>query len=169
VIHTNLKEDEMQHRDAPSARGSLEGQKARPDLGRWVLSGVAVMLATNGFLGDWNRTHLFNRAWTPHAKFHDGLTMLLGAGLGAISLRALWREKPDPELAALLPALFWAAMGGSFAFPGAGSIAREFPDPNDRVGLSKVHEGVISAGMLALTAAGYALARRQAALDAAEA
>jgi hypothetical protein len=154
-----------------SAPDPRPGGSAREDAGRWVLSGVAVMVATNGFLGDWNRTHLFNPAWTPHAKFHDGLTMLLGAGLGAVSLRALWRARPDPELAAALSAIFWAALGGSFAFPGAASIASEFPDPADRVGLSKVHEGLISAGMLALTAAGYALSRRQAApaLDAAEA
>ncbi|HEY2295754.1 MAG TPA: hypothetical protein VGM86_34050 [Thermoanaerobaculia bacterium] len=46
-----------------------------------------------------------------------------------------------------------------FAFPGAGSIAQEFPDPQDRAGLAKIHEGVISAGMLALTALGYALSR----------
>jgi hypothetical protein len=117
------------------------------------------MLATNGFLGDWNRTHLFNPRWTPHSKYHDALTLLLGAGMGAMSLRALWRREPDPETAALLAAIFWAAMAGSFAFPGAGSIAREFPDPADRVGLSKIHEGVISAGMLVLTAAGYALSR----------
>ncbi|HEY3567892.1 MAG TPA: hypothetical protein VGP73_08155 [Thermoanaerobaculia bacterium] len=44
-----------------------------------------------------------------------------------------WKEKPGPR-------------GG--------------PDPKDRAGLAKIHEGVISAGMLALTALGYALSRR---------
>ncbi len=130
------------------------------DPGRWLLSGVAVMLATNGFLGDLNHTHLFNPRWTPHSKFHDALTMLVGAGMGAMSLRALWRREPDREGAALLPAIFFGAMALSFAFPGAGSIAEEFPDPKDRAGLAKIHEGAISAGMLALTALGYALSRR---------
>jgi len=127
--------------------------------GRWLLSGIAVMLATNGFLGDLNHTHLFNPRWTPHSKYHDALTMLLGAGMGAMSLRALWRKEPDLEGAALLPAIFFGSMALSFAFPGAGSIAQEFPDPKDRAGLAKIHEGVISAGMLALTALGYALSR----------
>jgi hypothetical protein len=158
--------------DPTQARGDVPapGESTQANPGRWILSGVAVMLATNGFLGDWNRTHLFNPRWTPHSKYHDALTLLLGAGLGGMSLRALWRKEPDLETAALLPAIFWASMAGSFAFPGAGSIAREFPDPADRVGLSKIHEGVISAGMLALTVAGYALSRRQAApkLDATE-
>lgn len=131
------------------------------DLGRWILSGVAVLTATGGFLADWNRTHLFNPEWTPHSKFHDAWTILLGVGLGAISLRALWSHEPDPELAALLPALFWATQAGSIAFPGAAGIASEFPEAADRVGLSKVPEGVASASMLALTLAGYALARHQ--------
>jgi hypothetical protein len=134
---------------------------AQTDLGRWILSGVAVTTATSGFLADWNRTHLFNPEWTPHSKFHDAWTVLLGAGLGAISLRALWSSEPDPELAALLPALFWATQAGSYAFPGATGIASEFPEAAARVGLSRFSEGVASASMLALTAAGYALTRRQ--------
>ena len=40
-------------------------------VGRWLLSGVAAFTAVGGFLADWNRTHLFNPRWTPHAKFHD--------------------------------------------------------------------------------------------------
>lgn len=131
-------------------------------LGRWILSGVAALTATGGFLADWNLTHLFNPRWTPHAKFHDAWTILLGAGLGLISLRALWKAEPDPELAALLSGLFWAAQGGSYAFPGTAGIAGELPETESRVLLSKLNEGVASAGMLALTAAGYALARREA-------
>ena len=112
-------------------------------------------------MADWNRTHSFNPEWTFHSKFHDAWTILLGVGLGTISLRALWSREPDPELGALLPALFWAAQAGSYAFPGAAGIASEFPEAAARVGLSKLPEGVASARMLALTAAGYALARQQ--------
>jgi hypothetical protein len=132
----------------------------RTDLGRWLLSGVAVMTVTGGFMADWNRTHLFNPEWTPHAKFHDAWTILLGLGLGGTSLRALWKEEPDADLAVLLPALFWAAQAGSYAFPGADGIASELPDAAARPGLSRVPEGAASAGMLAVLAVGYVLARK---------
>lgn len=130
----------------------------RAEAGRWLLSGAGAATITGGFLADWNHTHLFNPAWTPHARFHDAWTILPGAGLGAIALRALWRDGPDVELAALLTALFWATQAGSHAFPGAAGIASELPAAADRVGVTKVPEGVASAAMLALTAAGYALA-----------
>ncbi len=61
-------------------------------IGRAILSGAAVFTAVGGVLADWNRTHLFNPRWTPHAKFHDGWTILLGGGLGANSLYLLWKE-----------------------------------------------------------------------------
>ncbi|MGV9367501.1 DUF6640 family protein [Amycolatopsis sp. NPDC003731] len=35
---------------------------------------------------------MFNPAWPPHAKFHNGQTMSLGLTLGATSLWQLWRR-----------------------------------------------------------------------------
>lgn len=75
--------------------------------GRWLLGGLAVMTATNGYLIDWNRTHLFNPNWPPHAKFHDAWSILLGTALGASSLAYL--RKGDVDTVALLSALFWGA------------------------------------------------------------
>src|SRR5262245_4227608 len=54
----------------------------RRDRGRWLLSGIAGLTAVSGYLADWNRTHLFNPRWPPHAKFHDAWSILLGTGLG---------------------------------------------------------------------------------------
>ena len=133
--------------------------------GRGILSGVAALTALSGFLADWNRTHLFNPRWPPHAKFHDAWTILLGAELGATSLWLLWRRDPDVELAALLPALFAAAQAGSYALPGAAGIAREFPDPSVRPLAVRPPEWGVSAAALALTGLGYALARRHARPD----
>ena len=50
--------------------------------GRRILSSVAALTAAGGFLADWNRTHLFNPDWPPHARFHDAQTILLGSLLG---------------------------------------------------------------------------------------
>ncbi len=129
--------------------------------GRWVLGGVAVMTATNGYLADWNRTHLFNPAWPPHAKLHDAWTVLLGTALGTSSLYFL--RKGDTETAVLLPALFWATQAASFAFPNTGGLASEFADLVPKVCGVRLDEVTASAAMLALTATGYVLARRHAA------
>ena len=40
----------------------------RTGKGRLLLTSVAVLTAVGGFLADWNRTHLLNPNWTPHAK-----------------------------------------------------------------------------------------------------
>ncbi len=50
--------------------------------GRILLTSIAALTAVGGFLADWNKTHLFNKKWTPHAKFHDAMTILLGTTLG---------------------------------------------------------------------------------------
>ncbi len=125
------------------------------------------MTITNGYLADWNRTHLFNPAWPPHAKFHDAWTVLMGTALGASALNSL--RKGDTETAALLPALFWATQAGSFAFPNTGGLASEFPDQVPTVEGVRLDEAATSVTMLTLTAVGYGLARRGAPRSAASA
>ncbi|HKH49490.1 MAG TPA: DUF6640 family protein [Thermoanaerobaculia bacterium] len=134
----------------------------RRDRGRWLLSGVAVLTAAGGFLADWNRTHLFNPRWPPHAKFHDDWSILLGTGLGSVAAYLLWRRGADPELelalGAGLPALYWAGQAGSHFFPGAAGMESEFPDLVPCVAGIRLNEATGSALMLTLTATGFALA-----------
>jgi hypothetical protein len=134
--------------------------------GRRLLRGVAVATALGGFAADWNRTHLFNPAWPPHAKLHDAWTVVLGAALGGT---ALWLLRDgggrdvdgrDLALGALLPAMFWAGQGAAFAFPGTDGLAAEFPELVPRVGCVLLDERVASAVVLSQSAVGYALARR---------
>jgi hypothetical protein len=93
--------------------------------GRSVLRVAAALTAVGGFAADWNRTHLLNPAWPPHARFHDAQTISLGALLGSGGLFFL-RSDDDRDLAlgALLPALFWLSMGASFTFPGTADCRR---------------------------------------------
>ncbi|WP_368783640.1 DUF6640 family protein [Arthrobacter sp. B1805] len=42
---------------------------------RTVLRTIAVATAVGGFIADWNRTHLFNPQWPPHARFHDAMSI----------------------------------------------------------------------------------------------
>jgi hypothetical protein len=55
-------------------------------------------------------------------------------------------------LAALLPALFWAAQGAAFVFPGAGGLQAEFPQLVTRIREVWIDERLASASLLALSA-----------------
>lgn len=144
----------------------MDGKRPEaPEIGRWLLTGIATLTATGGYLADWNRTHLFNPRWPPHAKFHDAWTVLLGTGLGGAAAWLLWRRGRDPKLelalGAGLPALYWAAQGGSFLLPNTAGMEAEFPDLLPKIAGVRLNEAAASAGMLTLTAIGYLLARRR--------
>ncbi len=51
-----------------------------------MLRALAALTAVGGFVVDWNRTHLFNPRWPPHARFHDAHTIALGSLLGSCGL-----------------------------------------------------------------------------------
>jgi hypothetical protein len=133
--------------------------------GRRILTAVAGITAVSGFAMDWNRTHLFNPAWTPHAKFHDALTISLGAMLGSGSLYYLHRRRGSHEdnrdIGTLLPALFWAGLGTSFLYPGAEGLESEFPRLVPRVKGVWINERFASGLFLAVIGVGYLLARRE--------
>ncbi|KIW15546.1 hypothetical protein PV08_05594 [Exophiala spinifera] len=59
--------------------------------GRVCLSLVAGVLGPGCFVADWSRTHVFNPRWPPHAKFHNGQTMAMGASLALGTLYYTWR------------------------------------------------------------------------------
>lgn len=126
--------------------------------GRWILGGVATMATASGYLVDWNRTHLFNSNWPPHAKFHDAWTILLGTGLGIGSLYCLCRG--EISAAALQSALFFGTQLGSFAFPNTGGLDAEFPDLVPQIAGVRLNEAPFSIVMLVMTALGYGLARQ---------
>jgi hypothetical protein len=132
--------------------------------GRTIIRAVAAFTTIGGFLMDWNKTHLFNPRWTPHAKFHDAMTIQLGTMLGVSSLYLLHRKSGDQKLnlagAALLPAMFYTAQAGSFFFPGAKGMDAEFPEKIPMVGEVKLNEGPFSLLMLAALGTGYLLAKR---------
>jgi hypothetical protein len=139
----------------------FQAMKTR-SLGRKILLGMNVATALNGLLADWNRTHLFNSKWPPHAKFHDGMTLSMGLILGGLGIAALNRKAGDPAenlcLAALGPAIFFTAMLSAQAYPGADSIETEFPDYWPKVGGLSFSEVPFAATMLLATAAGWKLA-----------
>jgi hypothetical protein len=57
------------------------GRPRRFGAGKALISLVAAETAVGPYLADWNETHICTPTWPPHAKFHNGQTMSLGAGL----------------------------------------------------------------------------------------
>jgi hypothetical protein len=97
--------------------------KSRWTIGRLLISLVAVFTAVSPYLADWNVTHIYNPAWTPHAKFHNAQTMVLGAILGLLSVYCLWfrkgiTEKQKLNEATVLASLYWLAQLPATFFPG---------------------------------------------------
>lgn len=148
----------------PASSRTLERRKQNSaPAGKVILGTTAAFTAIGGFLADWNKTHLFNPNWPPHAKFHDAMSISLSSFLGVASLYFLLRktqdEKQDLQLSVMLPAFFWISMGTSYAFPGAKGLEAEFPNQVPRIGNFWVSENVAAATMLTLLGIGYSLER----------
>lgn len=131
--------------------------------GKIILRFVAIVTMVGGLAADWNRTHLFNPNWPPHAKFHDAMTICLGVFLGGLSLYLLHGKRASsPQsmgLAALLPSLFFGSMVASFCFPNTGGIEAEFPEVIPKLGGFYLNELPFALLFLGLSAVGYFLTR----------
>lgn len=147
-----------------TGRRLLFGNRRGPGFTLLVVAAGFTMIS--GFLADWNRTHLFNKRWTPHSKFHDAISIVLAAFLGGAGLFLLTKKTGDRKMqlqaGTLLPASFWAAMLLSFTFPNAEGLESEFPEKVPKVGPVWLNEAPAAAMMLLILALGYYLERKNA-------
>lgn len=104
------------------------------DLAKWMVAFVAVY-NFGGFLFDavlpnTARVHLRNPAWPPHAKFHNGQTMLLGMLLGTLALVILFGFRPLTLplflVGAAVAGAYFVAMVLAPIFPGTAWVDPEF-------------------------------------------
>ena len=101
--------------------------------GRILLTIIAVATIIGPYIADWNESHIYNPLWPPHAKFHDGQTMSLGAALGSLALYLLYRSEPKYTtdtafIVALLDSLYFISQLSAWFYPG--SAAQDPPaDP----------------------------------------
>jgi hypothetical protein len=133
-------------------------------IARWIVTIVALFTMVSPFLADWNRTHVYNSHWPPHAKFHGGQTVFLGALTGALALWCLWRRRGD-ELkrigeAAVLSSLYWISQALAILTPGAAFFDPELRDEIPTVAGVRLNQAMLDAVVLALLLGAYALARR---------
>ncbi|MET0406524.1 MAG: DUF6640 family protein [Cystobacter sp.] len=135
-------------------------------LGRVLISLSALGAAIGAYVADWNETHIFNPRWTPHAKFHNAQTMLLGTALGVLTLYYLWsrpwRQRAEGLVfGTLLASVYWLTQAGSLLFPGTALIDPEFAQSVPVIaGVLPLNQLFIEGVFLTLVAVGYALERR---------
>ncbi|KAL6249659.1 hypothetical protein RBB50_003514 [Rhinocladiella similis] len=122
--------------------------------GRVCLTVVAGILGPGCFIADWSHTHVFNPRWPPHAKFHNGQTMAMGASLTLGILYYTWRipgrhhlgpstsqgvadtstntnterelEKESIKTATVLGSLYFVTGLAAWFFPGSLAVDPEF-------------------------------------------
>ena len=105
-------------------------------IGKLLISLVALFSAFGSYIFDWNKTHLFNPNWPPHAKFHNAQDMLMGTATGLLALWVLWVQKTDARnklgLSITLASLYWITQFGALFFPGTALSDPEFSRPGQQ-------------------------------------
>lgn len=116
---------------SPVPASALQVAMSRITAARVCLTLNALVTAIGPFAAGWSETHVFNPKWTPHAIFHNGQTMSMGALLGLATLYYTWR--PDPALgresiktAAIFSSLYYISGISAAFYPGASAIDPEF-------------------------------------------
>ena len=132
-------------------------------VGKLLISGVAVLWPVGALTADWNETHVFNPNWSPHAKFHNGQTIVLGVELAALSLWQLWgparASRSSLRWGTLLAGLYFATQAPAVLLPGAELVDPEFADRLPVLGGIRINQITLSLlGSMPALALGYKLA-----------
>jgi hypothetical protein len=76
------------------------------------------------------KMHMKNPHWPPHAKFHNGQTMLMGVFAGTLSLCCLFAPRPLMLpwffAGAAAASLYWISLALALIFPGTASHDPKF-------------------------------------------
>ena len=110
------------------------------EIAKWLIAFVAVFnfggLIADAIVPATAKQHLSNPAWPPHAKFHNGQTMLMGIFDGLLSLAILFGVRPLTFplflLAAGVAVSYFVSMAAAPLFPGTDWIDPEFAGETGR-------------------------------------
>jgi hypothetical protein len=101
-----------------------------PLVSRILFCFVSVYLAVGAHIADYSRTHLFDPRWPPHAKFHDGQTLMFSLFLAALTILFALRRTKDQTTSLIattsFAALYWVTQALAIVYPGTAFVDPEF-------------------------------------------
>jgi hypothetical protein len=141
---------------------------SRTNVGKSLLTSSVATFAVINVLADWNRTHIFNPSWPPHARFHAADMSVIVWSVAAIAIWLLWRRSTEPKVGVKVAPLISIALWSPFLYvtllvPGTSlSVGGTPPVVQHTIAAMIVEPQVVLAiFFLLLTALGYRLAKRQ--------
>lgn len=101
-----------------------------PLVSRVLFCFVSAYLAIGAHIADYSRTHMLNPRWPPHAKFHDGQTLMFSLFLGTCTIFFALRRTQDKKLTLMattaFAALYWVTQALAIVYPGTAFVDPEF-------------------------------------------
>jgi hypothetical protein len=138
--------------------------------GRSLLTFAIGTFPVINVLADWNKTHIFNPTWPPHARFHAADMSVIVWSIAAIAIWLLWRRTTEPGVGTRVALLVSFALWSPFLYvtllvPGTSLwVVGTPPAAAPKIaGMIIEPQVVLAILFLLLTAWGYWLARSSAA------
>ncbi|WP_214609251.1 MULTISPECIES: DUF6640 family protein [Streptomyces] len=135
--------------------------------GRALISLAALTTAVGPYIADWNKTHIYNPTWPPHAKFHNAQTMSTGVALGTLTIYNIWKSNGNAEHnlknGAAAASMYWLTQISALAYPGTSAANDCEGEETDRGHEKerKFPQAVVALPSLCAVALGYLLERRR--------
>ena len=112
----------------------LSGRGGRM-LGKGLLTLATVITAMAPVAADWNDSHIFNKRWPGHARFHGVTALAMAVTLSSANIWLVWADDGDRAtarfFAAAVPVAYWAPFFLAPLVPGA--AVDDPPHPVGRV------------------------------------
>jgi Family of unknown function (DUF6640) len=130
-------------------------------LGRSLLTLANLITAAAPLAADWNDSHIFNKRWPAHARFHGVTALAMTTTLSSVNVWSVWSGGSDRStarfFAAAVPVAYWAPFFLAPLVPG--TAVEDPPHPVPR--LAGVPTSLLGAAATTATAAaGWFIDRR---------